>query len=117
MLYEYIPHDEEYFAGVTRTNEGMIVLAAGKGGKDIAVGMRLVPTSQDELSYLVHRYCRGLGDDQTARGVLAALQDLIIQRADIVSIDLNPLINSPGGLYAVDAKVHVRTSTPNDKKD
>jgi acyl-CoA synthetase (NDP forming) len=117
MLYEYIPHDEEYFAGVTRTNEGMIVLAAGKGGKDMAVGMRLVPASRNELSYLIHRYCPGLTDDQTACGVLAALQDLIIQRADIVSIDLNPLINGPGGLFAVDAKVHVRDEHPNDKED
>lgn len=117
MIYEYIPHDEEYFAGVTRTNEGMIVLAAGKGGKDIAVGMRLVPTSRDELSYLVRRYYRDPAVGQTACGVLAALQDLIIQRVDIVSIDLNPLINGPDGLYAVDAKVHVRTSTPNNKED
>jgi acyl-CoA synthetase (NDP forming) len=115
-LYEYIPHDEEYFAGVTRTDEGMIVLATGKGGKDITVGMRLLPTSRDQLSYLVQRYCRGLGADQAACAVLASLQDLIIRRADIASIDLNPLINGPGGLYAVDAKVHVRTSTPNDKE-
>jgi hypothetical protein len=78
--------------------------------------MRLLPTSRDQLSYLVQRYCRGLGTDQAASAVLAALQDLIIGRADIASIDLNPLINGPGGLYAVDAKVHVRTSTPNDKE-
>jgi acyl-CoA synthetase (NDP forming) len=115
-LYEYIPHDEEYFVGVTRTDEGMIVLAAGKGGKDITAGMRLLPTSRDQLSYLVQRYCRGLGADQAACAVLAALQDLIIRRKDIASIDLNPLINGPSGLYAVDAKVHVRAGTPNDKE-
>jgi acyl-CoA synthetase (NDP forming) len=113
----------ELLVGMKRDPQFGPVIVAGPGGvlAEIVddVALRLGPIDVDEaLEMLAEtRAAHLLGgvrgrepvDRDAVAAVLVALSDLADQRADIVAIDVNPLVAGPAGVVAVDALVEVET--------
>lgn len=84
----------------------------GRGGGDVGqfVDFRRLPMTPGQIAALIARHV----DDDDHRKVVAALfetfQDYVLDREDIVSLDLNPIVVAGGSVWALDAKIH--TSLP-----
>ena len=121
LISEQVKSSRELIAGVTRNDEYGLVLAFGVGGifaeiiKDVA--FRLIPASRKEilsmLDELLHKQILGevRGEPEINLGMLvetlAALGECAMDREDIVSIDVNPLLIHDGVPVAVDALVEL----------
>jgi len=116
----------EMLVGVVQDQHFGPVLACGAGGtatelvRDVAV--RITPITRGEAARMV----RSLktfplldGHRGAARTDVASLEDVLLRvsalveaHPEIAEMDLNPLIVSPGGAVAVDARVRVEQGPP-----
>lgn len=108
-LSEFVPHDGEYFVGLSRTADGQPAIAVGPGGsgvEDKNVGFRLLGLSARQVQALVAEYAPDLAGNDAFAKVVLALADVMAD-PDVESIDLNPLVvTASGAIAALDAKVH-----------
>ena len=121
LISEQVKSSREFIAGVTRNDEYGLVLAFGAGGifteiiKDVV--FRLLPASREEIrsmfDELVHKELfgevRGEQEVNLEKLVktLEALGECAMDREDILSIDVNPLLINDGVPVAVDALVEL----------
>ena len=121
LISEQVKSSREFIAGVTRNDEYGLVLAFGAGGifteiiKDVV--FRLLPASREEIRSMfdellnkeIFGEVRGepeVNFEKLAK-TLAALGDCAMDREDILSIDVNPLLINDGVPVAVDALVEL----------
>ena len=121
LISEQVKSSREFIAGVTRNDEYGLVLAFGAGGifteiiKDVV--FRLLPASREEIrsmfDELLHKELFGevRGEQEVNLEKLAktleALGECAMDREDILSIDVNPLLINDGVPVAVDALVEL----------
>ena len=121
LISEQVKSSREFIAGVTRNDEYGLVLAFGAGGifteiiKDVV--FRLLPASREEIrsmfDELLHKELfgevRGEQEVNLEKLVktLEALGECAMDREDILSIDVNPLLINDGVPVAVDALVEL----------
>ncbi|MBN39864.1 MAG: carboxylate--amine ligase [Acidimicrobiaceae bacterium] len=121
LISEQVKSSREFIAGVTRNEEYGLVLAFGVGGifteiiKDVV--FRLLPASREEIwsmfDELFHKELFGKFrgepevDLEKLADTLAALGECAMDREDILSIDINPLLIDDGVPVAVDALVEL----------
>ena len=121
LISEQVKSSREFIAGVTRNDEYGLVLAFGVGGifteiiKDVV--FRLLPASREEIrsmfDELLHKELFGevRGEQEVNLEKLAktleALGECAMDREDILSIDINPLLINHGVPVAVDALVEL----------
>ena len=121
LISEQVKSSREFIAGVTRNDEYGLVLAFGAGGifteiiKDVV--FRLLPASREEIrsmfDALLHKELFGevRGEQEVNLEKLAktleALGECAMDREDILSIDVNPLLINDGVPVAVDALVEL----------
>ena len=121
LISEQVKSSREFIAGVTRNDEYGLVLAFGVGGifteiiKDVV--FRLLPASREEIrsmfDELLHKELFGevRGEQEVNLEKLAktleALGECAMDREDILSIDVNPLLINDGVPVAVDALVEL----------
>ena len=121
LISQQVKSSREFIAGVTRNNEYGLVLAFGVGGifaeiiKDVV--FRLLPASREEIrsmfDELLHKQLfgevRGESEVNLEKLVetLAALGECAMDRKDILSIDVNPILIDDGVPIAVDALVEL----------
>ncbi len=121
LVSEQVKSSREFIAGVTRNDEYGLVLAFGAGGifteiiKDVV--FRLLPASREEIrsmfDELLHKELFGevRGEQEVNLEKLAktleALGECAMDREDILSIDVNPLLINDGVPVAVDALVEL----------
>tara|TARA_B100001029_G_scaffold65093_1_gene52727 strand:+ start:579 stop:1223 length:645 start_codon:yes stop_codon:yes gene_type:complete len=121
LISEQVKSSREFIAGVTRNEEYGLVLAFGVGGifteiiKDVV--FRLLPASREEIlsmfEELFHKELFGefRGESEInlekLADTLAALGECAMDREDILSIDVNPLLIDDGVPIAVDALVEL----------
>ncbi|GAA5050834.1 acyl-CoA synthetase (NDP forming) [Thermocatellispora tengchongensis] len=119
-LAEFVPHDEEYFVGLSRAPGGAPLVAIGPGGsgvEDKDVGLRLLPLSPRQLAALLRRHLpQAAGDGGFGEvaagdggfGELIAALERVMRDPRVESIDLNPIVRAAGGeLTVLDAKIHL----------
>ena len=121
LISEQVKSSREFIAGVTRNDEYGLVLAFGAGGifteiiKDVV--FRLLPASREEIRSMfdellnkeIFGEVRGepeVNFEKLAK-TLAALGECAMDREDILSIDVNPLLINDGVPVAVDALVEL----------
>jgi acyl-CoA synthetase (NDP forming) len=124
-VQEMVPGRGEAFIGVRGSSELGPVLAFGLGGIFVEVlkrvSGRLAPLSKDDANELVAEFddlgvlngVRGQGawDREQLEGILVSVGQLAAAgRSWIDTIDINPLIQGPEGLVAVDGLVVLRTA-------
>ena len=124
LISEQINSSREFIAGITRSDEYGLVLAFGVGGifaeivKDVV--FRLLPASREEIrsmfDELLHKQLFGevrgepeINMDKLVE-TLEALGECAMDRSDIFSIDVNPLLIDDGVPVAVDALVELYES-------
>ena len=121
LISEQVKSSREFIAGVTRNDEYGLVLAFGAGGifteiiKDVV--FRLLPATREEIrsmfDELLHKELFGevRGEQEVNLEKLAktleALGECAMDREDILSIDVNPLLINDGVPVAVDALVEL----------
>ncbi|MBF82060.1 MAG: carboxylate--amine ligase [Actinobacteria bacterium] len=121
LISQQVKSSREFIAGVTRNDEYGLVLAFGVGGifaeiiKDVV--FRLLPASREEIrsmfDELLHKQLfgevRGESEVNLEKLVetLAALGECAMDRKDILSIDVNPILIDDGVPIAVDALVEL----------
>ena len=121
LISEQVKSSREFIAGVTRNDEYGLVLAFGVGGifteiiKDVV--FRLLPASREEIlsmfEELFHKELFGefRGESEInlekLADTLTALGECAMDREDILSIDVNPLLFDDGVPIAVDALVEL----------
>jgi acetyltransferase len=110
LVARQVEGDAEVLCGMTRDPDFGPILAVGRGGIGVEEHDRLVlssaPLDLDGARALVADAAIDDPGGVVAR-TLAALGDLALAHPRIVSIDVNPLILTPGGAVAVDALVVV----------
>lgn len=111
----------ELFAGVKREGDFGHLVMCGLGGifievlRDIATG--IAPVSADEAEYMIrslkgYRILEGVRgqkgvDLQAFTGIVVRLSLLADAAPEIFEMDLNPLLGTPEGIVAVDARIRV----------
>ncbi|MBG01258.1 MAG: hypothetical protein CL470_03200 [Acidimicrobiaceae bacterium] len=121
LISEQIDSSREFLAGVTRTDDYGLTLAFGVGGifaeelQDVA--FRLLPASRQEIFSMYDdlSFSALLGpvrgeskvDLESLTGALLAISCCALEREDIRSIDVNPILISDGQPIAVDALVEL----------
>ncbi len=116
----------EMVAGVLADPDLGPVVACGLGGRTVEllgdVAVRLAPLGRHDAHELV-RSLRAFGVLDGYRGApkadVAALEDVLVRisalaaaHPEVVEIDCDPLLVTPGGAACVDARVRVRTTGP-----
>lgn len=126
VVQQMADHGLELTVGAIRDAALGPAVVVGLGGVLVEVldevQMSLVPVNSDDADRMVRQLCggrlttgaRGLDDDAVRKvnDVVVAVSTLMAECADVVEIDLNPLIVSPAGLVAVDALVRVADRDP-----
>jgi acetate---CoA ligase (ADP-forming) len=116
----------EMVAGVLADPDLGPVVACGLGGRTVEllgdVAVRLAPLSRHDAHELVrslrafpvlHGYRGGPNADVAAlEDLLVRLSALAASHPEVVEIDCDPLLVSPRGAAATDARVRVRAATP-----
>ena len=121
LLSEQVKSSREFIAGIARNNEYGLILAFGVGGvfteviEDIV--FRLLPASKKEIRSmfedLVHKDLLGQvrGEPEVdldeLTEALISIGDCAMDREDICSIDVNPILIDDGVPIAVDALVEI----------
>ena len=121
LISEQIKSSREFIAGVTRSDEYGLVLAFGVGGvfaeiiQDVI--LRLLPatkrTIRSMFDELLHRDLLGQVrgekeiDLEQLTEALISIGECAMDREDIISIDVNPLLIDDGMPIAVDALVEL----------
>ncbi len=111
----------ELFAGAKKEESFGHLVLCGLGGifievlKDVQAG--LVPLSLDEALAMIHRLkgyrllqgARGQAgvDEQAFADVVVRLSALLHAAPEIAELDLNPLLGTPSGVTAVDARIRI----------
>ena len=121
LISEQVKSSREFIAGVTRNDEYGLVLAFGIGGilTEVVgdISFRLLPATRAEIQSMFVELENNelLGqvrgelevDLEQLIDTLISIGDCALQRSDIVSIDVNPLLISDGLPIAVDALVEI----------
>ena len=121
LISEQVKSSREFIAGVTRNDEYGLVLAFGVGGIFTEVvgdiSFRLLPATRAEIQSMFVELENNelLGqvrgelevDLEQLIDTLISIGDCALQRSEIVSIDVNPLLISDGLPIAVDALVEI----------
>ena len=121
LVSEQVESSREFIAGVTRTDNYGLTLGFGVGGifaeelKDVV--FRLLPASRSEIfsiyedlsfsSLLGHVRGESKVDLESLTEALWAISSCAVERDDIRSIDVNPILISDGQPIAVDALVEL----------
>ncbi len=121
LVSEQVESSREFIAGVTRSDEYGLVLAFGVGGvfaeiiQDVI--FRLLPatkrTIRSMFDELLHRDLLGQVRGETEIDLeqlteaLVSIGECAMDREDIISIDVNPLLINDGMPIAVDALVEL----------
>jgi acyl-CoA synthetase (NDP forming) len=106
---EFVAHDGEYFAGLSRHESGLVVMALGPGGTSVGagVGIRLLPLSRPEIEDFVRDYLPAVAAISHAVTTIRTLQEILIGNRRIAAIDINPIVIRGDQLVVLDAKVHL----------
>ncbi len=121
LLSEQVESSREFIAGVTRSEDYGLVLVFGIGGvfaeviQDVI--FRLLPATKNEIrsmfNELTHKDLLGqvrgeleIDIDELVEA-LTSIGECAMDREDILSIDVNPLLISDGVPIAVDALVEI----------
>ena len=112
----------ELFCGATREERYGHILMAGTGGifievfRDVATA--LAPVGEDEArsmirslkSYKIIRGIRGSAgvNEEAFVRVITSLSDLLSAAPEITEMDINPLLGTPDGIVAVDARIRIK---------
>jgi acyl-CoA synthetase (NDP forming) len=105
---ETVPHDEAYFVGAYRDGD-VLALLFGPGGSaaEQHAEVRVAPATTEALREAAEPHA-GAHAEQLAL-VLLALQEWMLARPDVESVDLNPLVvrssDEDACLVALDAKI------------
>ena len=108
-ISEFVAHDGEYFAGLSRHESGLAVMALGPGGTSVGagVGIRLLPLSGPEIEDFVRDYLPAVAAVSHAVTTLQALQEILIGNPRMAAIDINPIVVRGDQLVVLDAKIHL----------
>ncbi len=129
ILIQKMISGSELFCGATREGRFGHLVMAGMGGifievfKDVVTA--LVPVSDQEARSMIRslksykiitgvRGAAGVSEEAFAR-VVAALSDLLTAAPEIEEMDINPLLGTPDGIVAVDARIRVGSLKPEVK--
>jgi acyl-CoA synthetase (NDP forming) len=112
----------ELFCGATREERYGHILMAGTGGifievfRDVATA--LAPVGEDEArsmirslkSYKIIRGIRGSAgvNEEAFVRVITSLSDLLSAAPEIAEMDINPLLGTPDGIVAADARIRIK---------
>ena len=122
ILIQKMISGSELFCGATREERYGHILMAGTGGifievfRDVATA--LAPVGEDEArsmirslkSYKIIRGIRGSAgvNEEAFVRVITSLSDLLSAAPEIAEMDINPLLGTPYGIVAVDARIRVK---------
>jgi len=122
ILLQKMISGSELFCGATRDGRFGHLVMAGMGGifievfRDVATA--LVPVSEQEArsmirslkSFKIIKGVRGAGgvNEEAFTRVITALSDLLTAAPEIEEMDINPLLGTPDGIVAVDARIRVQ---------
>ncbi len=126
ILIQKMITGHELFCGATREGRFGHLVMAGMGGifievfKDVATA--LAPVSDMEARAMIRslkaykiikgvRGADGVSEEAFVR-VITALSDLLAAAPEIAEMDINPLLGTPDGIVAVDARIRVGSLQP-----
>lgn len=129
ILIQKMISGSELFCGAIREGRFGHLVMAGMGGifievfKDVVTA--LVPVSDKEARSMIRslksykiitgvRGAAGVSEEAFAR-VVTALSDLLTAAPEIEEMDINPLLGTPDGIVAVDARIRVGSLKPEVK--
>ena len=111
----------ELFCGAKREDRFGHIIMAGMGGvfievfRDVATA--LAPVEEEEAvsmirslkSYKIIKGIRGAAGvkEETFVSVITSLSDLLTAAPEIAEMDINPLLGTPEGIVAVDARIRI----------
>jgi acyl-CoA synthetase (NDP forming) len=111
----------ELFCGATRENRFGHLVMAGMGGifievfRDVATA--LAPVGDEEARSMIRslrsykiingtRGASGVNEEAFVR-VITSISDLLSAAPEIAEMDINPLLGTPEGIVAVDARIRI----------
>ncbi|MDF1558723.1 MAG: acetate--CoA ligase family protein [Bacteroidales bacterium] len=121
ILIQKMISGHELFCGATREGRFGHLVMAGMGGifievfKDVATA--LAPVSDQEARSMIRslksykiikgvRGAPGVSEEAFAR-VITAISNLLTAAPEIAEMDINPLLGTPDGIVAVDARIRI----------
>ncbi|XVV38349.1 hypothetical protein ACQPXT_34350 [Streptomyces sp. CA-100214] len=105
-VIHHVPHDAEYFLGLSRAEDGTPLLIVDRGGRELGsrTVLRVLPLTDEQGIDVVSEVIPGLDVGYLAELVPALLA--LLHEETVEAVDLNPVVVIGGRLTVLDGKVH-----------